>query len=87
MGQKKGPLRFGSRPVVSVNVLTQPGAPPERMRLRLTVRLVARRVIIAPHYYALQRIRQGTGMQVIPSGCEGPPNVTSRHGSASHEIA
>jgi hypothetical protein len=46
MGQKKGPLRFGSRPVVSVNVLTQPGAPPERMRLRLTVRLTVRGAVM-----------------------------------------
>jgi hypothetical protein len=58
VGQKKGPLPSGSRPVVSMNVLTQPGAPPERMRLRLTLRLVVRGVIMAPHYYALQRIRQ-----------------------------
>jgi hypothetical protein len=57
MGQKKGPLRFGSGPVVSVNVLTQPGALPERMRLRLTLRLTAY-VIMIPHYYAFRWIRQ-----------------------------
>ena len=53
MGQKKGPLRLGSRPGVSINALTQPGAPPERMGLRLTLRLAAR-VIMVPHYYALR---------------------------------
>ena len=40
-----------------MNTLTQPGAPPERIRLRLTLRLTVR-VIMVPHYYALQCIRQ-----------------------------
>jgi hypothetical protein len=72
VGQKKGPLPSGSRPVVSMNVLTQPGAPPERLRLRLTLRLAMRGVIMAPHYYALQRIRQARARHVVtPSAREG----------------
>ena len=54
----KKPAPSGSRPGVSVNVLTQPGAPPEQMRFRLTLRLAERGVIMIPHYYAFWWIRQ-----------------------------
>ena len=62
-GIKKGPLHLGSRPGVSINALTQPGAPPERMVLSSTLRLAVYGAIMVPHYYALRWIRQGrTGL-------------------------